>query len=76
MFLKVKQKKKIFHFSAAIRTHVNFGMQSIMTVSLDILFSSNHNIHKSSCGLCFLAPDPLINRFYPTLLIKGSLAQK
>ena len=20
---------------------------------LDILFSSNHNIHKSSCGLCF-----------------------
>ena len=22
---------------------------------LDILFSSNHNIHKSSCGLCFWA---------------------
>ena len=31
---------------------------------LDILFSSNHNIHKSSCGLCFSASDPLINRFY------------
>ena len=27
-------------------------------------FSSNHNIHKSSFGLCFQAPDPLIDRFY------------
>ena len=27
------------------------------------IFSSNHNIHKSSCGLCFWAPDPLIDRF-------------
>ena len=25
--------------------------------------SSNHNIHKSSCGLCFSASDPLIIRF-------------
>ena len=24
---------------------------------LDILFSSNHNIHKSLCGLCFWASD-------------------
>ena len=31
--------------------------------TLDILFSSNHNIHKSSCGLCFWASDPLIKRF-------------
>ena len=31
---------------------------------LDILFSSNHNIHKSSCGLCFGASARLINRFY------------
>ena len=23
-------------------------------------FSSNHNIHKSSCGLCFWSPDPSI----------------
>ena len=30
---------------------------------VDILFSSNHNIHKSSCGLCFWASDPLIERF-------------
>ena len=27
---------------------------------LDILFSSNNNIHKSSYGLCFWVPDPLI----------------
>ena len=31
---------------------------------LDILFSSNRNIHKSSYGLCFCASDPLIERFY------------
>ena len=30
--------------------------------ALDILFSSNHNIHKSSCGLCVWASDPLIER--------------
>ena len=29
--------------------------------TLDILFSSNHNIHKSSCVLCFWASDPLID---------------
>ena len=31
--------------------------------TLDILFASNHNIHKSSYGLCFWASDPLIDRF-------------
>ena len=31
---------------------------------LDILFLSNHNIHKSSYGHCFWASDPLIDRFY------------
>ena len=30
---------------------------------LDILFLSNHNIHKSSYGLCFRASDPLIDTF-------------
>ena len=40
------------------------------------IFSSNPNIHKSSCGLCFWAPDPLIDRFYLNLSIKGSGAQK
>ena len=31
--------------------------------TLGILFSSNHNIHKSSCGHCFWASDPLIDGF-------------
>ena len=39
---------------------------------LDIFFSSNRNIHKSSYGLCFWASDPLIDRFYLDLSIKGS----
>ena len=39
-------------------------------------FSSDHNVHKSSCGLYFWAPDPLIDRFVYNLLIKGSRAQK
>ena len=43
---------------------------------LDILFPSNHNIHKSSYGLCFWASGPLIDRFYWSLSIKGSEAQK
>ena len=30
---------------------------------LDILFSSNHNIYKSLCGLSFRASDPLNDRF-------------
>ena len=43
---------------------------------LYVLFSSNHNIHKSSCHLCFFwATDPLIDRFYQKS-IKGSEAQK
>ena len=45
-------------------------------VPLDILFLSNHNIHKSSCGLCFWASDPLIDRFYYNLPMKGSEPQK
>ena len=44
--------------------------------TLDILFTSNHNIHKNSYGLCFWASDPLIDRFYKNLLIKGSISQK
>ena len=32
--------------------------------TLDILFSSNHNIHKSSSGHCFWTSDPLIERFF------------
>ena len=43
---------------------------------LNILFSSNHNIHKSSSGLCFWASDPLVERFLWNLSINGSEAQK
>ena len=32
-------------------------------IILDILFSSNHNIHKSSYDHCFWASDPLIESF-------------
>ena len=32
--------------------------------TLDMFFSSNHNIHKSLCSLCFWASDPLIDGFY------------
>ena len=45
-------------------------------LTLDILFSSNHNIHKYSHGLCFWASDPLIEKFYRNLSIKESEAQK
>ena len=30
---------------------------------LDVIFLSNHNIHKSLFGLCFWASDPLFERF-------------
>ena len=36
----------------------------IVVPTLDIIFSSNHNIHKSSCGLCSWASDPQTDRFY------------
>ena len=44
--------------------------------ALDIFFSLNHNIHKSSSGLCFWASGPLIIRFYENLSIKGFDDQK
>ena len=34
--------------------------------TLDILFLSNHNIHKSSCGRCYWASDHLIERVWST----------
>ena len=39
------------------------NLEVIKESILDILFSSNHNIHKSSCGFYFWASDPLIERF-------------
>ena len=45
-------------------------------LTIRLIFSSNHNINKSLCGLCFWAADPLIDRFYKILSTKGSGAQK
>ena len=44
---------------------VFMGAQSVFMASLDMLFSSNHNIHKSSYGFCICYK----------ILIKGSEAQ-
>ena len=48
-----------------IEDHVqsNSSVSRYLGITLDILFSSNHNIHKSSCGLCFWDSDPLVERF-------------
>ena len=52
------------------------GQNLYIGTTLDILFPSNHNIHKSLCGLCFWASDPVIDRFFKNISIKGSEAQK
>ena len=44
--------------------------------TVDMIFSSNHNIHKSLCGICLWASGPLIDRFYKNLSIKVSEDQK
>ena len=57
---------------------INRGRTAARKVNLhilDILFSSNHNIHKSLNGLCFWASDPLIKIFYKNLSIKGPEAK-
>ena len=45
-------------------------------IALDILFLLNHNIHKSSCGHCFWAPDPFNDGFYQNLSILKGLENK
>ena len=44
-------------------------------------FSSNHNIHKNLCSLCFWAPDPLIDipillKIYPLKGLSGATKTK
>ena len=39
------------------------GKRTAAIGKLNILFPSNHNIHKSLTGLCFWASDTLIERF-------------
>ena len=50
--VKVKKQKGTKHFGLCTKLG-----------TLDILFLSNRNIHKSLRGLCFWASDPLIERF-------------
>ena len=52
------------------------NLQHTASRRLEILFPSNHNIHKSLCDLCFWALDPLIDRFYKNLSIKGATEAK
>ena len=55
--------------SSASTSHSVSTQASTKVCTVDILFSSNHNIHKSSHGLCFWASDPLIDKFYKNLAI-------
>ena len=67
------------HFFNSFINHskkVILKMGVVCLCSLDILFLSNHKIHKSLCGLCFWASDTSNDRFYKNLSIKGSEAQK
>ena len=41
------------------------------TYTIDILFSSNHNIHKSSCSLRYWASDPWLKIFIKIYRLKG-----
>ena len=69
---------KMGHFLLWYGTRMKFwqNSNSIYNAAFDILFPSNCNIHKRSCGLCFWASDPLIDRFYYNLSMKESEAQK
>ena len=46
------------------RPQFKVWFHSTLKVSSYVLFSSNHNIHKSSCCLCLWASDALIHIFY------------
>ena len=50
LFLAAKHKYLFFKKMSGLK-NVLRGAHHEST--LDILFSSNHNIHKSLCGLCF-----------------------
>ena len=57
-FLRAGLRKVAMNSGSGVQSSENEDVYS-----LDILFSSNHNIHKSSCGLFLGASDPLIDRF-------------
>ena len=59
-----------------IQIYSHFVLHVHTYIYIRYTFLSNYNIHKSSRGLCFWASDPLIDRFYLNLSIKGSEDQK
>ena len=64
LFLKVTTSLNLLSIIQKEENVLAFlGVMLTKSVILDILFLSNHNIHKSLCGLCFWASDPLIERF-------------
>ena len=67
-------RRNVFLFVTSFVCWCNFTTN--IYHALDILFPSNHNIHKSSYGLCFWPSNPLIDIFYWSLSIKGSEVQK
>ena len=62
-------KIEIEHFSNISRIlyycwfYLVLGLISQLIQPVIDIFSSNHNVHKSLCGLCFRAPDPFIDKF-------------
>ena len=52
-----------YYAAASICKKVVLLRKAAQALSVDILFSSNHNIHKSSGGLCFWASVTLIEIF-------------
>ena len=60
--LKILKTNKYLHINRVSRQFF-FDSYFFYSNVLEILFSSNHNIHKSSSGLYFWASDPLIERF-------------
>ena len=57
---------KAYAYSIKTRSVYDYPYNTFFTshyVYYKYTFLSNHNIHKSSCGLCFCTSDPLIDRF-------------
>ena len=61
--LKPKNKNHTNFYQCCDLTEKKISSVDIILYCVCILFSSYHNIHKSSCSLWFLASDPLIDRF-------------
>ena len=57
------KKVYLMHTVKALSQHIIYYTDKFEIGILDIVFPSNHNIHKSSYGLYFWASDPLIDRF-------------